>query len=189
MRLELVPSTSNVVRFPIERRVAASVELLSDTAPDAREVSNVAEAFGFEQPDPQLYDRADRAMAETLQSFDLPRTAVARHRIVDDLYQPLMDEAIQAIEAASAAGRLSEQAQQHLYQTATVHGLEDRSLGDQADRLAFQAARALLNAHERVQWALGSWRAADVARRGVLWVPRDRSMEHDWLWRSQASKS
>ncbi len=188
MRLELVPSTGNVVRFPVERRVAASVELLFDIAPDVREVLNVAEAFGFERPDPRLYDRADRVMAETLLSFDLPGTAVARHRIIDDLYQPLMDEAIRAIEAASAAGRLSEQAQQHLYQTLTIYGLEDRALGDQADDRAFQAARALLTAYERVQWALGSWRAAKLAQQARVWSPRDYSAEHDWLWRSQASK-
>lgn len=188
MRLELVPSISNVVRFPIERRVAASVELLFDIAPDVREVLNVAEAFGFAQPDPQTYDRADRAMAETLQSFDLPGTAVARRRIIDDIFRPLLDEAMQAIDAAGAAGRASEQAQQHLYKTVTACGLQNRTLEEQTDQMSVQAAEALLVAHERVQWALGSWRAAGLAHQGIGWTPRDRSAEHDWLWRSQAAQ-
>lgn len=188
MRLELVPSTSNVVRFPVERRVALSVELLFDIAPDVREVLNVAEAFGFTPPNPKLYDLADRAMAEILQGYDLPGTAVARRRIIDDLFQPLMDEATRAIDAAGTAGRVSEQAQQHLYKAAIAYGLQNSPLRDEAGQLAVQAAKALLVAHERVQWALGSWRAARLAHQGIEWTPRDPVAENDWLCNSQAAK-
>lgn len=47
MRLELMPIHPNVVRFPLERRVAPSLSLVRQIAPDPREVAVVAEVFGL----------------------------------------------------------------------------------------------------------------------------------------------
>jgi len=40
MRIELLPGMTNVVRFPVERRARATLELLRGVAPDVREVVN-----------------------------------------------------------------------------------------------------------------------------------------------------
>ena len=52
MRYETMSLGSNVIRFPVELRAKPSIDLLSEVAPDSREVELIAEAFGFEPPDP-----------------------------------------------------------------------------------------------------------------------------------------
>ena len=59
MRIELLPGMTNVVRFPVERRARATLELLRGIAPDVREVLSLAEAFGIEPPVHDLRERAD----------------------------------------------------------------------------------------------------------------------------------
>jgi hypothetical protein len=48
MRVEACNGTSNVVRFPIERRAQPTLELLREIAPDPREVDLVIETFGID---------------------------------------------------------------------------------------------------------------------------------------------
>jgi hypothetical protein len=64
MRYEPLTLGGNVVRFPVELRAKPSIELLIDVAPDSREVELIAEAFGFNAPDPEGRAKADRKMAE-----------------------------------------------------------------------------------------------------------------------------
>jgi hypothetical protein len=84
MRYETMSLGSNVIRFPVELRAKPSIDLLIEVAPDSREVELIAEAFGFEAPDPHGRSKADRAMAETIAKTDLPadpkerRTALKR---------------------------------------------------------------------------------------------------------------
>src|SRR5277367_1105326 len=52
MRHETMTLGSNVIRFPVELRAKPSIDLLIKVAPDSREVELIAEAFGFEPPDP-----------------------------------------------------------------------------------------------------------------------------------------
>ena len=54
MRAELLPGVTNVVRFPVERRVWPTLELLREIAPDVREVLAMADALGVEAADPRL---------------------------------------------------------------------------------------------------------------------------------------
>src|SRR5271166_2843441 len=63
MRYETMTLGSNVIRFPVELRAKPSIDLLIEVAPDSREVELIAEAFGFEAPDPDERSKADRAMA------------------------------------------------------------------------------------------------------------------------------
>jgi hypothetical protein len=72
MRYETMTLGSNVIRFPVELRAKPSIDLLVEVAPDSPEVELIAEAFGFEAPDPDGRSRADRAMAETIAKTDLP---------------------------------------------------------------------------------------------------------------------
>jgi hypothetical protein len=45
MHVELMPGMTNVLRFPLVRRIEPSLDLLWEIAPDRREVELVAESF------------------------------------------------------------------------------------------------------------------------------------------------
>ena len=72
MRYETLTLGGNVIRFPVELRAKPSIDLLIDVAPDLREVELIAEAFGFDAPDPEGRAKADRAMADRIAAMDLP---------------------------------------------------------------------------------------------------------------------
>ena len=189
MRLEMQPGLSNVVRFPIERRVRVSIDLLRDIAPDVREVGNVAAAFGYEQPDPGLRDRADQAMAAKLCELDLPVAPAARGSIVDAVFSTAMDLALAAIDAATVAGQKSNHAQATVARMIGNRGYCDEDVQAQADGLTRHGALTLLQAHVYAESALGAWRAAEIARKGERWIPRDATLDHDWLWQAHAAAS
>ena len=96
MRYETIGLVSNVIRFPIELRAKPSLDLLSDVAPDMREVELIAEAFGFDAPDPEGRDKADGAMAETLAKTVLPADPKDRRAALDAMLKPHVDRAVAA---------------------------------------------------------------------------------------------
>ena len=57
MRYETMILGSNVIWFPVEMRAKPSIDLLTEIAPDLREVELVAEAFGFDAPDPEVREQ------------------------------------------------------------------------------------------------------------------------------------
>src|SRR5271165_4424167 len=96
MRYETMTLGSNVIRFPVELRVKPSIDLLIEVARDSREVELIAEAFGFEAPDPNGRSRADRAMAETIAKTDLPADPKERRTALNAMLKPLVDRAVAA---------------------------------------------------------------------------------------------
>ena len=104
MRYETMTLGSNVIRFPVELRAKPSIDLLIEVAPDSREVELIAEAFGFEAPDPDGRSKADRAMAETIAKTDLPADPKERRAALNAMLQPLVDRAVAACVAGAPGG-------------------------------------------------------------------------------------
>ncbi len=115
MRYETMSLGSNVIRFPVELRVKPSIDLLIEVAPDSREVELIAEAFGFDPPDPDGRSEADRAMAETIARTDLPADPKERRTALNAMLKPLIDRAVAAWRSApggAAFGRSRGKARQ-----------------------------------------------------------------------------
>ncbi len=111
MRYETMTLGSNVIRLPVELRAKPSIDLLIEVAPDSREVELIAEAFGFEAPDPDGRSKADRAMAETIAKAVLPADSKERRAALNAMLKPLVDRAVTLLhggcEARGGAGERS----------------------------------------------------------------------------------
>ena len=87
MRIELLTGTTNVMRFPVERRARPTLDLLREIEPDVREVLQVAESFQLPLPGAELRDAVDEEVAEHIlpseQSFEgLPHAGVRTSKCV-----------------------------------------------------------------------------------------------------------
>jgi hypothetical protein len=162
MHIEMLPGTTNVVRFPVERRARPTLGLLREIAPDLREVLSIAEAFGLEAPPPDLRDRVDAATAEyILNQFGgadgPPAGALAA------LLDPVVARAIAACRAAHDAAAEAQQAPRHAW--ANGHG--------RTEALTLRMVSLFIAALVAAEEAEGVARAVGLARRGELWTPRD----------------
>ena len=93
MRYETLTLGGNVIRFPVELRAKPSIDLLIDVAPDSRQVELIAEAFGFDAPDPEGRAKADRAMAERIAAMTLPVDRQERRTALNAILKPHVDRA------------------------------------------------------------------------------------------------
>jgi hypothetical protein len=173
MRIEFLPGESNVIRFPAERRRSPSVELLYVIMPDIREVEWAAEAFFLEPPAFDLYDRADREMAEFILNHVRPERGERRRADFDALLKPLLRNAADACRrAAEAAGR-SSAAVQCLVREQSERGSGLGPLEEAANEALLETARLWIEAYDLSQEALGAARAVELAKSGEVWRPRD----------------
>jgi hypothetical protein len=181
MRIEMLPGTMNVVRFPVERRARPTLDLLRDIAPDAREVLVIAEAFDIEAPAPDLRARADRETAE----YILNQVAGSGSEImasVDALLDPVVAKAIAACRAAHDLSIDAAEAQQVLQRARTAGHFWIDPLRERAEALLRRSAELLIEAHARYEEAEGVARAVGLARRGETWTPRDHRAEEEALF-------
>ena len=184
MLTDTVPGTTNVVRFPLERRT--TLDLLRDIAPDAREVSLLAETYDIALL-ADLQDRADHAAAEHILNH-----AAASGRERADMLREMLDHAVGiAVAAVRASQRLAQAAagaRRDLADAKAGSGFWMQDLEHDAAELSAAAAEALVAAHGRTLEAFGVARAVDLAVRGEAWAPRDHHAEMDWLLAVEAKR-
>ncbi len=114
MRVELVAGTTNVVRFPLERRAAPTMELLRAITPDVREVLNIAESFGLMLSEENVRRVSDRAMAEYIEQHVRPEPGTERRTTLEALLAPMVVGAVTACREAADAAHAATEAQQRL---------------------------------------------------------------------------
>jgi hypothetical protein len=166
MRYETVTLGGNVIRFPIELRAKPSIDLLIDVARDSREVELIAEAFGFDAPDPE-----GRAMAETIATMDLPADRQERRAALSPILKPFVDRAVAACAQARQASLRSDADNEKFAKAQMEGGYWLAPLKEAADYWAVEAARLQIVAHQAAQTAHGAGRAIEFAKRGEAWRP------------------
>ena len=182
MRVELVTGTSNVVRFPIERRARLTLELLRDIAPDVREVLQLAESFDLPLPAPELRHEVDRDVAEHILNHVRPEPGPQRHAELEALLTPVLARAAQACREAHEASVAATTAQRRVVEAQTEGGSWLAPLEDRANALSTAAAQKLVDAYARAEEAEGTARAVGMALRGETWVPFDLQAEAEALF-------
>lgn len=181
MNIELMPGLTNVVRFPVELRVAPAMQVIYDIEPDVREVTLVGESFFLELPPDDLSDQVDAETARYIAEQILPLAPDERGPALDGLLHPVVTRAIGACRHADQMSKRSVQAQERLLRAQTEGGCWLAPLEQAADALTSEAAELLILAHQRCQEAHGVNRAVGLARRGEAWTPYSAAETMDWL--------
>src|ERR1700691_6188793 len=171
MRYESLTLGGNVIRFPVELRAKPSIELLIDVAPDSREVELIAEAFGFDAPDPGGRAKADQAMAERIAGVDLPVDRQERWAALSAILTPFVDRAVAACAQARQASLQSDADNEKFAKAQMEGGYWLAPLKAAADYWAVEAARLQIVAHEAAEGAERS-SSPSAARRGGPRTPR-----------------
>ena len=181
MHTEPLPGQDNVVRFPVERRVRPTLELLREIAPDVREVSLVADTFGLEEPPHALRHEVDARTAEYIAGQVPPEPGEARRAVLDGLLAPLVAAAVEACRASHDASLAAAAMRERQQAAEAVGSFWVEPLRERTDALTLRAAELLLEAHARCQEAEGAARAVGFARRGEPWRPHDPREVGEWL--------
>lgn len=181
MNIELMPGLTNVVRFPVELRVAPAMQVIYDIEPDVREVMRIGESFFLELPPDDLSDQVDAETARYIAEQILPLTPNERGPALDELLYRVVMRAIGVCRHADQVGKRSVQAQERLLRAQTEGGCWLVPLEQTADALMSEAAELLILAHQRCQEAHGVNRAVGLARRGEAWTPYSATETMNWL--------
>jgi len=183
MRWELLPGSSNVYRFPVELVAKPTADLLRSVAPDVREVSLIAEAFGLEEPPMEVRNASDRAMAERIAATTCwPEDAKAKRAALEAMPKPLVERALRMCREAREAGLRSDDAAEKFVSAELEGGYWLKPLKDASDYWAMESARRLIDAYAAAEVALGAERAVGFALRGEAWRPFDVREEAEALF-------
>jgi len=180
MHFERLPGTTNVVRFPIERRATPTLALLREIAPDVREVLAFADAFALEAPEPGLRDQVDAATAEHILN-QVALHGPEREAMLYDIEAPVIVAAVKACRDANEFALAAVEARRVVAESELACGLSLEPQRRRAERLTGQAARLMVTAHARAEEAEGVSRAVAMARCGEAWAPRDVAAEMEQL--------
>ena len=182
MNIELLPGLTNVVRFPVELRVAPSMGVIAEIRPDVREVELVAESFHLELPGPDLRQQVDAQTAAYIAEHILPLTPAEQKAALAELLHQVETDAVAACRRADRVSQASSAAQQRLARVRADGGSWLASLETAAEALTQEAAELLIAAHVRCEEASGVNRAVGLARRGEPWAPFDLRAEEEALF-------
>ena len=181
MNIEMLPGLDNVVRFPIEQRLAPSIDVVGEIAPDCREVARVAESFMLEAPDPELFNQVDAETALYIAEHIRPLSPAERGVALTELLNPLVKRAVEACRDMDRVSKQSVQAEQRLHRAQVAGSSTLWPLVEAADALANRVAELLLLAHARCQEAHGAHRAIGLALRDEPWAPHSMAETTAWL--------
>ncbi len=182
MRVELVAGTTNVVRFPLERRAAPTMELVRAIAPDVREVLNIADSFGLALPEGDVRQASDRMMAEHIAQNVRPEPGAERRAALEALLAPMVAGAVAACRDAADAAQAATEAQQRVVEAQSRGGYWLPPLEERAESLTVGAARLMVEAHLRSEETEGAHRAVRLALHGEAWAPFDLQAEAEALF-------
>ena len=164
-------------------RRSRPADLLRSVAPDVREVSLVAEAFGLDEPPIEIRDGADRAMAERIAATTCwPEDARAKRAALEAMLKPLVERALRMCREAREAGSRSDDAAEKFVSAELEGGYWLKPLKDASDYWAMESARRLIEAYAAAEEALGAERAVGFAVRGEAWRPFDVREEAEALF-------
>jgi hypothetical protein len=105
VNIELMPGLTNVWRFPVEERVAPSMDVIHNIGPDVREVLQVCEGFFLEMPDPEHANQVDAGTARYIAEQVLPLAPSERGPALDGLLRPVVAAAVEACRRADRVGK------------------------------------------------------------------------------------
>jgi hypothetical protein len=173
MRIEILDGTANVVRFPVERRVRPTLDLLREIAPDVREVLLIADGFGLEPPVLDLRERVDAETAAYIVD-QFGGSGVPAIGALAALLDTVVATAVEACRAAHDSAIEAEEARRALLTARADDGrCRIDPVKERAEALTVRAAELLISAYIRVEEAEGVARAVGLARCGEVWAPRD----------------
>ena len=171
-----------IFRFPVEKRVRPTLDLLYEIAPDARAVSLLMESYAIEDPTAGLRDAADRAMAEHIAGNVMPQNGRLRRHELEACLAPLVDAAVSACRAAHDAMSAAAAAGRKLEAARSEGGYWLAAIEQRAHALDEQAARLMVSAAMRCEEAFGAARAVRLAMVDTAWAPRDVAAEAEALF-------
>ena len=181
MAPDLLPGTTNVVRFPIEERGRPTLELMRMLSPDVRTLDLLAEGYGLELPAPDFRDRVDAEAADHILNHLDPEVGARRTEQLVTLLEPLVVTAVETARAARAAWTLVGEGRRQIAQAKREGGYWLQALEDGLNSQERLAAEATIEAHLRVEEAEGVTRAVSIARQGEVWTPRNVATDLDVL--------
>jgi len=182
MRIERLPGTANVIRFPIAARARPTLALLREITPDVREIAAIAETFELPLPGCEFRHQVDAETAEYILNQVEPAPGPRRTAALREILPPLLTAAVQGCRDASDAASAALDARQVLAFAKTRGGYWLDPLQERAERLSRDAAKKLVLAHTRSEEAEGAARAVQLALAGETWTPFDLHAEAELLF-------
>jgi hypothetical protein len=168
MRLELTIGDSHLVRFPVERRLAPSLDLLRKIAPEQDHIAYLIESFKLDVSVSGIRDEAMQGMMAHIAECDWSGAQNEKDTELNDIQADFVARATKACHQADAANNLASAALT-LSVKADAKGDHMASvLQAQADSLMTKAARRLVQAHMRIEEANGVADAIDHAKNTAL---------------------
>jgi hypothetical protein len=177
MRIELVTGTTNVVRFPVERRARPTLALLRKIAPDSREISLLIEEFGINCDPYETRPSADRAMAEHILNHVPREHGPARRAALQSLLEPFVKRAVERCREAHGAAAAAATARDAVARARIEDGYWLAPLEARAQVRTWEATQLLVEAHLAAEEAKGAARAIRMALCGEEWRPFDVNVE------------